>query len=100
MIARLDVQELVDVTDQHPIGLARQRMRPSGLECLPLDRVSLLQLVLNKAHDAGLLQGFQKRNGAVAAIIGKDQKIRDPGRPMMGDPFQKVRPFIPHRRDA
>ena len=93
----MDVEELVGVEHHRPIHFAKHRQfldaGISGQLCL-VPRANLIDQMRDNPQ---LLETVQQRRRPVDAVIRADNNVGEPGRQMVGHPFQNVGPFIAHR---
>ena len=98
-VAAFDIHEFIHVDAGHPSGVLNDLFLLGGLKCCVLRlEIHFLKGIVAVLNDAFFLQQVQHRVGPIGAIVGIDNKVVKPDRPMKSEPFKDKGAFVFHGR--
>ena len=97
----MDIDELVDIQRQEPIGLPYGLFLARQLQPCELDAALVIGAVIADMRDpAQFSQPVAHGVRAIAAIIGADHEVGEAHRPVMRQPVQQERALVAQAKDG
>ena len=94
----MDVDEFIDIQCRDPVGALNDLHGIGVFIGGELYAALLVRAVIaHMAQHAHGVQPVEHQVSAILTIVGKDEEIREPAGPVMGQPFQQEGAFVAHR---